>query len=219
MMKNKQIKLAWLRFFAICFLFGMAVLANASGTNQENTKASLRVEYLPAGSRVFLDMKDSLGVTPNAFAGIEAGYYQVRIVNDDCKVQIEWIKLEPGKEVCISGELMKSKEGESDFNLSYSPLLKEAAEHGNLLACKDLSVCYQYGLGVELDKQKAVEWINKAVELGDAEAMAMLALYYHIGFGVEKDDAKARELFIKAYELGDKSVKEIVRSMGLHFSE
>lgn len=71
-----------------------------------------------------------------------------------------------------------------------------------------LGCSYFAGIGVEEDKSKAMEWLEKAAEQGNADAQNKLGEYY-IGVGVET--RKAFELFQKAAENGS---KEAQRNLG-----
>ena len=54
-----------------------------------------------------------------------------------------------------------------------------------------LGYCYCKGIGINIDKQKAVELYQKAANLGDEVAQYNLALMYKNGVGIEKDVDKA----------------------------
>src|SRR6185312_570848 len=66
-----------------------------------------------------------------------------------------------------------------------------------------LGVCYENGIGVEQNIQKAVKLYQKAAEQGDARALNILGFCYENGTGVEKYIQKAVELYQKAAEQGD----------------
>ena len=63
--------------------------------------------------------------------------------------------------------------------------------------------CHDYGLGVEKDAAKAVEWYRKSAEQGNARAQCNLGWCYDFGQGVEKDAAKAVEWDRKSAEQGN----------------
>src|SRR5689334_13332528 len=91
------------------------------------------------------------------------------------------------------------------MNYPTTTMLEEyqAAEQGNTDAQCNLGGCYEYGIGVEKDEQKAVEWYQKAAELGNARAHYCLGCCYENGIGVEKNERKAVEWYQKAAELGN----------------
>ena len=66
-------------------------------------------------------------------------------------------------------------------------------KQGEANAQFNLAVCYEDGIGVEKDEQKAVEWYKKAAKQGDVKAQNNLALCYEDGIGVEKDEKQAVE--------------------------
>jgi TPR repeat protein len=46
---------------------------------------------------------------------------------------------------------------------------------------------YAYGVGIEKDEVKAIEWLHKAANQGDIVAMNDLAVFYDDGIGGKKD--------------------------------
>ena len=56
----------------------------------------------------------------------------------------------------------------------------KAAKQGDAYAQTNLGVCYEEGMGVEIDQKKAVEWFTKAAEQGNADAEIYLDKYSHI---------------------------------------
>jgi TPR repeat protein len=54
-----------------------------------------------------------------------------------------------------------------------------------------LGYCYEKGIGINIDKQKAAELYQKAANLGHKVAQYNLALMYKNGDGIEKDLDKA----------------------------
>ena len=92
-----------------------------------------------------------------------------------------------------------------DYSSAYS-LYSTAAELGYVPAEFMLGYCYEYGLGVETNVVKAVEWYNKAAKKGYAKAQYFLGYSYYYGKaygkGVERDPVKAVEWYTKAAEQG-----------------
>ena len=82
-------------------------------------------------------------------------------------------------------------------------LLKPLADAGIAEAIGMLGLAYQRGAGVEVDSEKALELLQKAVEMGDAIAAHNLALLYQQGMpGVEKNDVISRSYFELAAKMG-----------------
>ncbi|WP_347839412.1 zinc-ribbon domain-containing protein [uncultured Draconibacterium sp.] len=61
---------------------------------------------------------------------------------------------------------------------------------------------YHFGVNVDPDPYKALDYYQQLVAKGDANAMVKLAEYYEQGIWVKKDKQKASELLKKAAELG-----------------
>src|SRR6185369_16880914 len=71
---------------------------------------------------------------------------------------------------------------------------------GNSFAQANLGWCYEKGLGVDKNVQKAVELYQEAVKQENFYAYVSLGLCYKNGIGVERDIQKAIELFQRAAE-------------------
>ena len=71
-----------------------------------------------------------------------------------------------------------------------------------------MGVCYEDGVGVEQDYEKAVEYYRKSAEQDNDWAEYNLACCYYNGCGVKKNLAKAKELYRSAAEKGNKNAKE-----------
>jgi len=80
---------------------------------------------------------------------------------------------------------------------------REAAERGNAISQSILGMCYEQGLGVDQDDNKAFYWYRKASEQGDTSAQNQLGRMYLKGIGVEQDDSMAIYWYSKAAEWGD----------------
>ncbi|MCD7824033.1 MAG: SEL1-like repeat protein [Oscillospiraceae bacterium] len=70
-------------------------------------------------------------------------------------------------------------------------LYKNGAENGNAVAMRNLSKCYEEGIGTDADPSQAFYWYKKAAEAGDADSQYHLGLYYEKGTGTEKDENQA----------------------------
>jgi hypothetical protein len=68
---------------------------------------------------------------------------------------------------------------------------REAANHGDALAQKDLGALYNNGQGVSPDYSQAVYWYRKAATQGDADAQFQLGDSYDHGHGVPQDYVEA----------------------------
>ena len=66
---------------------------------------------------------------------------------------------------------------------------------------------YYYGLGVETDYVKAMEWYLRAAENGNVDAQFSIGLMYDEGQGVAQDYAEAMKWYLKAAENGNASAQ------------
>ncbi|KAF0483886.1 NACHT domain-containing protein [Gigaspora margarita] len=66
-----------------------------------------------------------------------------------------------------------------------------------------LGQCYEYGIGVEKNGRKALEYYQKLEEMGNSTGTCQIGHCYENGIGVEKDERKAIEYFEKAANLGN----------------
>ena len=62
---------------------------------------------------------------------------------------------------------------------------KHAAEAGNSSGQNVLGFCYEYGKGVEIDLQKALELYQKSAKAGNSTGQFNLAICYENGKGAE----------------------------------
>ena len=67
-------------------------------------------------------------------------------------------------------------------------------------SCDKLAQMYDGGLGITVDKKKAVEFYLKSYALGNAKSCFSAAYIYDIGEGLKEDNVKALELYSKACE-------------------
>jgi len=65
---------------------------------------------------------------------------------------------------------------------------------------------YDMGLGVKVDKKKAIYYYKLAIDRKSPQAMINLASCYGTGDGVNKDINKQLELLIKSYEINAKKL-------------
>ena len=81
---------------------------------------------------------------------------------------------------------------------------RKAAEQGHARALCNLSLCYEWGSGVEKDKQEAARLLKQSAELGYARAQYYLGCDYEYGWlDLKKDNAEAAKWFRKAAEQGN----------------
>ena len=81
------------------------------------------------------------------------------------------------------------------------PIVRDAAENGNMEAQGDLGFMYQLGFGVAIDISTALKWYLKAAEQGNSSSMESVAqIYSGQSKNSEnfKDSKKAEEWFKKA---------------------
>jgi uncharacterized protein len=82
-------------------------------------------------------------------------------------------------------------------------LLKPLADEGIAEAIGMLGIAYQQGAGVEVDVEKAVELLEKAVDMGDPVAAHNLGVLYQNGMeGVKIDMAVSQRYFQLANQMG-----------------
>src|ERR1700752_5315845 len=65
-----------------------------------------------------------------------------------------------------------------------------------------LGYCYEYGIGVEKDENKAFTHYQKSAEMNDPNGMYQVA-YCYLGIGVEIDKHKAFTYYLKSAEAGN----------------
>ncbi|GHS94836.1 hypothetical protein FACS1894139_15360 [Planctomycetales bacterium] len=129
-------------------------------------------------------------------------------VAEDSAEAVKWHKLaaEQGDAVAQSNLARCYEQGRGiDRNLSEAIKWYEAsAEHGYHLPgiFNDLGLFYLTGNGVEVDTQRAVYWLSKAVECDETPAFANLGRCYLCGIGVEPNLPVALDLFAKAIRYG-----------------
>lgn len=87
---------------------------------------------------------------------------------------------EQGREAYINGEHERAYE-----------ILRPLADDGNSEAQKMLGIMYDYGHGVEKDKQEALEWYLKSAEQGQPAVQYQVGSKYFRGDGVEQDHTEA----------------------------
>ena len=89
--------------------------------------------------------------------------------------------------------------------IAFSLYLK-AAEAGGLTAANNVSVCYQKGIGTEVNSQQALFWKEKAAYSGNSKMQGKLAEWYFKGYGTARNYEKALFWFIKSKLINKKSL-------------
>lgn len=99
----------------------------------------------------------------------------------------------------------------------------EKARNGDIKAMTRIARRYESGMGVDQDRTKAEEWLERArqaraetaqrkAEQGDISAMKKLARYYARGLGIEKNSEKADEWASRAKKAMDDAREERKRA-------
>ena len=76
-----------------------------------------------------------------------------------------------------------------------------AAEAGDVDSIFNVSICYEYGIGVEKDLKMAFRYLSIAAENGDVEAAYKIGDYYSNGICVKRSSRKALEYYNYAFFL------------------
>lgn len=76
--------------------------------------------------------------------------------------------------------------------------LKKRAIQGDIDSMNELARCYTMGIGVDIDYNMALIYLQQAAKLGNPLAMANLAIFYAQGICEDRDIWKALDLFHKA---------------------
>ena len=73
----------------------------------------------------------------------------------------------------------------------------KAAQLNDPEAMLMVAVRYQTGLGVDVNNEKSVEWLQRSADQGNFEAQSSLGFAYLMGIGVSKDYEQALALFFR----------------------
>ena len=68
-----------------------------------------------------------------------------------------------------------------------APSIIAFAEQGKVDSQYKLGKAYFYGIGIPLDKTKAVKWINRAADQGHTQSEILMGTFYSLGDGVVPD--------------------------------
>ena len=83
----------------------------------------------------------------------------------------------------------------------------------NLFGINSLGYCYNYGIGISIDKQKAFELYQTASNLGNHVAQYNLAFMYKEGQGTEKNIDQAIYWYRKSAEQGNQSAQNKLETL------
>jgi TPR repeat protein len=104
-----------------------------------------------------------------------------------------------------------SKAAENQLDIEKFNKTKLSAEAGDPIAQNKLGLLYKHGTGVELDNQKAIEWIQKSADQKYAFGERNLACMLY-GKNNEQDRAKAKDLLQDAANQGEKESARILKA-------
>ena len=90
---------------------------------------------------------------------------------------------------------------------------RDAAARGNRVAQFDLALSYRFGLGVDIDNERAVYWLRQSAERGFAAAKYFLAFSYARGLGVDVDFEQSDYWLRQSAEQGYVSAQLTLGSM------
>ena len=93
--------------------------------------------------------------------------------------------------------------------------LKKTAEDGSAFSMVSMAQIYRngYDYGVEVDLDKAFEWMVRAVELDDSIAQAYAGEFFEEGLGTEQDFVKAYMMYDLSTGIGRKAKYELADKM------
>ena len=94
-------------------------------------------------------------------------------------------------------------------------LYLQAHEGGSVIGTFSLGLCYEYGIGVPMDKAKAVRLYRQAAEAGYVLAQCNLGYCYEEGVGVDADKNQAVEWYRKAAEQGSLTARHNLIGTGV----
>lgn len=83
------------------------------------------------------------------------------------------------------------------------PLVKKSAKRGNAEAQYNLGYCYEKGVGVEINQDKAYKWYEKSAVQNYTDAEYALMMIYAEGRGVEKDESRAFDFALRCARKND----------------
>lgn len=106
----------------------------------------------------------------------------------------KYVEVNPIAQYFFGVYLLRGQGIAADGKAAITYFLK-AAEKNNALALNALGFCYEFGLSVDKNEEKAVECYQKAINLPDA--LFNLARCLELGRGIEQDEKKAYSFYEK----------------------
>ncbi|CAG8774578.1 12370_t:CDS:2, partial [Gigaspora rosea] len=91
---------------------------------------------------------------------------------------------------------------EKNEKLAFEQYQKAAANYDHILANFSLGHCYQHGIGVTINHEKAFDFYKKSSDQGLLEGMYMVSYCYSHGIGVTKNAQDAHRFFQMAASHG-----------------
>jgi len=171
---------------------------------------------LAAVSKVWRDAEKSdaslPGGSPSALFELGEGLYAAY----EYKRAIYWWRRATGDAdaMCWIGRCYRFAYGvKGDFTKAVE-WWERASGCGHAEATRQLALSYEYGLGAEENKKKALGLYLKAVELGDKYAAYKLGLIYHDGrCGVAVNKTEALKWYLVAADLGQPYAQDKVDAL------
>jgi len=99
------------------------------------------------------------------------------------------------------------------------PALEAKAEGGDLEAQYEMGWRHALGMGVDLDDDIAVDWLQRAAEQGHMLAQNNMGARHYTGDGVEEDIQQAYRYFYLAAEQGDRKAGKNLDAIARKLSE
>ncbi|RIB00725.1 hypothetical protein C2G38_1120588 [Gigaspora rosea] len=96
-----------------------------------------------------------------------------------------------------------SSEITNDFNQLNFIKCQELVDMNDPKGMYWLGYCYEYGIGVESDENKAFTFYQKSADMNDSNGMYQVGYCYYLGIGVEIDKHKAFTYYLKSAEAGN----------------
>lgn len=97
--------------------------------------------------------------------------------------------------------------------VQYSSQLLRTANSGNAKAQYNLALCYEEGLGIEIDYDKAYQWYAKSDKNGYAEATYKLGLYMVNGCGCDMNCGLGLMYLRNAASRGSSNAKLLIKEL------
>lgn len=79
-------------------------------------------------------------------------------------------------------------------------LLQQSVDLGNIDSIYELSECYYWGRGVNVDYDKAIELIKHGLDMGVVNCLFLMGRALHDGNGIEQDINQAKEYYKRAID-------------------